>query len=344
MHTLVRRNPWIAVALLSRINRFHAASRAWRISLAFLLAAALVLFAWLLLAAAEHRLGSLPAALRWWLATGFGAWTAMWSRRRCRRDAAAGRHGWMQAWPLPSQKLMLQQAVVAGAGVLSVALWPAIIAGLLMSTAIADQVALNVAGCCLGVAVGTGLAQWPASPDEAVLDVAPSRLAGTRPAASFAGVAQLSEWQRRAAGRHPLRRWARWVVPMLLLAPSSISVQAGVLILLPVLIWPVYARAMSASLETITEAACLLAATPLTLASLCRPLLLRPMILSICVPVVVLIDLLWLGTQVAPAVAVAVVILLFQAIRMAIRCWSARQTLAPCVKPTSTSSRNKHVA
>lgn len=151
-------------------------------------------------------------------------------------------------------------------------------------------------------------------------------------------MAQLREWQRRAIGRLSLRRWVLWMVPVLLMAPSWIGVQAAVQILL-LLAWPLHARAMAASLGTISEASRLFAATPLRVAVLLRQLLPRPVVLSLCLAVAAVVDLAWLGFPALVVAAGGILILLFEGIRMANRCRYARNTLAACVRPVMASAR-----
>ncbi|MEO8748504.1 MAG: hypothetical protein ABI379_12730 [Rhodanobacter sp.] len=234
---------------------------------------------------------------------------------------------------------MVQHAVLAATPVLVVAIWPAIFGGMLMASGAGSQVGLNLAGCCLGVLVGVGLGRWPAAGHDAAAEAVSLRLSKARPAASFTGMALLREWQRCAAGRLSLRRWVLWVAPIMMVVPSQVGVQAGMQILLLVLGWPLYARAMAASLDTISAASRLLAATPLATVSLCRPLLLRPIVLALSLAVAVVIDLAWLRSLAGSTAAAFVLILLFEGSRMARRCRFARRTLTACVQSARMSIR-----
>ena len=336
MHAILRRQPQLAVVLLGWANRWNALSRPARICGSVLIAFLLVLIVSGSVSVAHHR-GVLPSSIRWWLVAAFAAGTAAGSRRRWRAALAVHRRGWMGAWPLPAGKLTPGWLVWLGAEILAIAAVPAILCGLLMATGRAGQIGLNFAGCGVGVLAGFGAARWPKVKDPAVEEAVALARLQDRPFPPFVGLSQLRTWQRRSIGRRSVRRWVIGMAPVLLMAPSQIGVQAAVQILLLVLGWPLYARAMAASLETLGAASRLLAATPLRVTALYRQLLPRPVVLSLCLAFVVAIDLVWLGFPAQWIAASAMLVLLFEGGRMVSRGRHARHTLEACARSAMSS-------
>lgn len=322
-HGWLLRQPLLAAPVLRWMNRWRHASLLWRGVLVLLVVGVAAVVALSLHEAWRWRVGSAAVLPAWLLAAGMALWSALLARRRFRSAASRHRHGWMQAWPIRSRQLWWLGAAGAGAA-LVVVMWPALLAGLTLSVD-AAAVGWNLLACLGGVLVGVGLGRWPRiGADAATPPVAGALVSRSAQARRFLGLDQLRGWQRRVAGRLSLRRWAIWVVPVLLAAPPTVGIRGGVQIVLLVLAWPVYARAMATSLHTITAAARLLAATPLSMRALWRQLLPRPLVLAVLLAVGVGADLLWLGVSSAAVVAVVVLLVLLEGGRIAHRCRHAR--------------------
>lgn len=321
---LWRRQPMLAVSALRWANRWRRAAWPRRGALVLLLAGVAIVAVSSLHEAWRWRVG-LGNAVPWWLLVAtFALWSALLARRHFRQAARAHQRGWMQAWPIEPRALQRWLAVVGSVAALLVVMWPAWMAGLTLSAPAPAAVGWNLAACLVGAGVGVGLASWPRVDIDPASRHAASALVSRSPrAARFLGLDQLRDWQRRAVGHLSLRRWAPWVLPVLLAAPSSVGVRGGVQILLLVLVWPLYARAMAASLHTITAAARLLAATPLPMHALWRQLLPRPLVLAALLAVVAAVDLSWLGASPALVIGIVVLLALLEGARIAHRCLQA---------------------
>lgn len=325
---VLRRQPLLAAHALTWANRWWHVSQLRRGVLVLLVVGVAVVVALSLREAWRWRVDPADALPAWLLAAGFALWSALLARQRFRGAARRYRCGWMQAWPIQSRQLQRWLGAAGGRAALIVVAWPALMAGLTLSTC-AAAVGWNLLACLGGVLTGVGLGRWPridADAEAASAGALVSRALQTR---GFLGLDQLRGWQRREAGRLSLRRWAIWVVPVLLAAPSTVGVLSAVQIALLVLIWPVYARAMATSLQTITAAARLLAATPLSMRVLWRQLLPRPLALAVMLVVAAGADLLWLGVSPGVIVGVVVLLVLWEVGRVAHCCRRARALRAP---------------
>lgn len=282
--------------------------------------------------AARWRVDSRHAMSPWLVAGSFALWTAFMMRRRFRQAARGHHRGWMQAWPVGPQALMVWLTVIGGTSTLLIAAWPALMAGLTLSVHVGPSVGLNLAACVMGVLAGVGLAQSPRiSADPAAGHVATMLVPRHTQAAHFLGLSQLRGWQKQASGYVSLRRWTPWVLPALLAAPSGLGIRGGVQILLLVLVWPLYARAMAVSLQMITTAAKLLAVTPLPMRSLWQQLLPRPIVLVGLLAIGAAIDLSWLGISPGLVAAAVTLLALLEGTRVARCCRHASVARMACV-------------
>jgi hypothetical protein len=334
MHTLVRRYPLFAASLWPTLNRRRAAP--WRTGLwATAIIVALVVS---LIGACRYRLDTSHALPAWWMAGGFGLWSLLDTRRRWRQCTVRHQRSWMQAWSL-TPGMWWRWRVVSSAGeAWMLAAWPAVLAGLALSASGVAQVGLNLVACALGAAAGVvvGGAYGPRQRAASSL-IDPTVHAAPMP---FIGEAQLRCWQRRAMGRLSLRRWAIWTVPLLLLFPPSIGLRAGVQLLLLMLVWPLHARTMVACRSTLADASCLLAATPMTVTSLWRWLLPRPLLHVAAAPVLAGLDLAWLGMSWRVAALAAAAVLLLEGGRLLRSCRRARAVMGGAGRPDAEGSQH----
>lgn len=327
---VLRRQSLLAAHVLGWSNRWRRASRPRRGALVLLVVGVAAVVALSLHEASRWRVDPADAPPAWLVVASFALWSALLARRSVRRAARRHQRGWMQAWPIAPRALQLSLVAAGGLTALAVVTWPALLAGLTLSTSALPAALWNLAACFVGALLGVGLARWPRiGVDAAVAAGAEALVSRSPPAQRFLGLDQLRGWQRRAAGRLSLRRWAIWVVPVLLAAPPTVGVRSGVQIVLLVLVWPVYARAMAASLQTIAAAARLLAATPLPMRVLWRQLLPRPLTLAALLAVGAGSDLAWLGVSSGMVVSVVVLLVLLEGGRIVHGCRNATALRKP---------------
>lgn len=326
---VLRVRPLLAVHVLRIMNRWRCASQLRRSALCLLVAGIVIVAALNLHAGWRWRVDPTDALSPWLPVASFALWSALLARRGFRRAEGRHRRGWMQAWPIGPCQLRWWLVAAGGIAALIVVMGPALLAGLALSASAPAAVGWNIVACFAGALVGVGLGRWPRIGADAVAPVTGALASRSVRMPRFLGSGQLRDWQRRAAGRLSLRRWAIWVVPVLLAAPPAVGFRGAVQIVLLVLVWPVYARAMATSLQTITAAARLLAATPLSMRVLWRQLLPRPLALAVMLVVAAGADLLWLGVSPGVIVGVVVLLVLWEVGRVAHCCRRARALRAP---------------
>ena len=342
MPTTVRHQPLLAAHALLWSNRWRRVSWRRRVVAGMLLVCVVAAIALSIHDAARWRVDPRLAMSPWLMAGSFALWTAFMMRRRFRHAVHGHHRGWMQAWPVEPQALMVWLAVIAGTTTLLIVLWPALMAGLTLSVSAGPSAGLNLAACVVGLLAGVGLARRPRiSADPAAGHVVPALVPRQTQVAPFLGLSQLRGWQKRASGYLSLRRWTPWVLPVLLAAPSSLGIRGGLQILLLVLVWPLYARAMAVSLQTITTAANLLAGTPLPMRSLWHELLPRPLILVGLLVIGVAMGLSLLGFPPGLVAGVLMVLALLEGGRIAHCCWHASGARVARVRSDVSMVRRK---
>ncbi len=342
MPTMVRHQPLLAAHALRWSNRWRGVSRLRRGMSGILLICVVAVVALSIHDAARWRVDPGLALSPWLLAGSFALWTAVMMRRRFRHAVHRHHRGWMQAWPVEPQALMVWLAVIGGTTTLLIAVWPALMAGLMLSVSASASVGLNLAACIVGVLAGVGLARWPRiSADPAARHVATTLIPRHVQMAHFLGLSQLRGWQKRASGHLSLRRWTPWVLLVLLAAPSSLGLRGGVQTLVLVLVWPLYARAMAVSLRTITGAAKLLAGTPLPMRSLWQQLLPRPLVLVALLVIGAAMDLSWLGFSPGLVAGALMLLALLEGGRIAHCCRRASEARVAYLRPGVSMGRRK---
>ena len=273
----------------------------------------------------------------WMLAACFALAAALAAFRRARSTIFALRMDWMAAWPVDQRARRQSSGRLQALVVLAVLAWPALLATAWLSGARAASACEALVVVCTAVA----LAAWLGGAIAAAFEPTAPAVVATpadlhrralieRP---FFGLEQARNWQRHAVGGVSLRPWAMVTGMVLLSLPTSLDQRISLLragqLLMPLLLWPLVARAMASSLRTLTAASRLLAVTPLRWSVLARRLLPFPIALSIGFAVLLAADLRWMHPSLSAALSLPMALLLWDALTLARTCWRCRGHRAP---------------
>jgi hypothetical protein len=313
----------LSASVLPAVNRWRRGSRGYRwlcvVACVVVSCAAAASVAWV----ADHGPDPTRALPAWLAGLGAAGVAAVFAAGRRRRSDRRHGMGWMQAWPIDGRALACWSCLRSGLAVFAWMTWPAWLAG--RAWVAGDGVWLVLVGCAAGAMVGAWAGgRWPV-PGEARGDAAPPLATRDVPSPPFLGLAQLQHWQRRAIGRVGLRRWAKWAGLLLLSFPSaSIGLRGVVQLLLLLLVWPLYARAMRSSLSTVFEASRLLAATPLPRRAWLHRLLPTPGMLAVGLAAALAADMAWMHQPARTVAAMALLVLAVEGWRLGYGWWRSR--------------------
>lgn len=340
-----RSRPWLVAPFLAWINRWSAGSPARRGA-----------FATALLLTAVVLIGSIAGLLQrpvdrsgteispWLLVAAFAVAAAWAAFKRVRVRTPVPTLDWMASWPINLRSRRRWRngghalQVVGLLGCLSAVATPLLTHA--RGWAALGIVAVITTAMVLSSATSASAAARATPPKQAspLRALTPKALAA-RP---FFGLQQARNWQRHAVGGLSLRPWAMVAGIILTSLPTSLNQRVSLLwaaqLLIPLLLWPLVARAMASSLHTLSAASRLLAVTPLRWSALARRLLPFPIALSTGFAVLIAADLRWMQPSLAAALILPLALLLWDAVQLARTCWRCRGHRASSQRPTHTTA------